>query len=285
MADDNYQRLNSCAHCSCSFPKTLKLDGLPRLNQPKLCGRRCESAKRNGIQPYIGTIRHCVQCGQRYEPKHNISMYCSKPCKVTACKKRHDPMRGKRLEIRRGAAIERLQRDRQQTDARMQARTQAIARRLAALRQDSDRTCRHCSVTYCAIPVQNQTKRTMPYCSIECGEANAREAKKAERLARKLLLRASQVESVNALRVFRRDGWCCYLCGIATPQVLRGTQKANAPELEHMTPVSRGGAHSYANVRCACKACNAIKGDRTLDEIGGPYVRAGVSEVFGREAS
>jgi 5-methylcytosine-specific restriction endonuclease McrA len=37
-------------------------------------------------------------------------------------------------------------------------------------------------------------------------------------------------------------------------------------ELDHITPLSRGGAHSIKNVAPACRACNTSKNNKTLDE-------------------
>lgn len=38
-------------------------------------------------------------------------------------------------------------------------------------------------------------------------------------------------------------------------------------EVEHMTPISRGGRHTKANIVPACRSCNARKGTRTLLEF------------------
>jgi 5-methylcytosine-specific restriction endonuclease McrA len=38
-------------------------------------------------------------------------------------------------------------------------------------------------------------------------------------------------------------------------------------EIEHVTPISRGGRHTRANVVPACRSCNARKGAKTLFEF------------------
>jgi hypothetical protein len=65
--------------------------------------------------------------------------------------------------------------------------------------------------------------------------------------------------------VFNRDGWRCHLCGITTFEAKRGTFHPRAPELDHLVPISRGGAHAYANVACACRRCNRTK--RALGQL------------------
>lgn len=69
-------------------------------------------------------------------------------------------------------------------------------------------------------------------------------------------------EYVNPFKVFERDGWRCQICGKPTPRSRRGTLHPNAPELDHIVPISKGGPHAYANTQCACRACNIEKGDR-----------------------
>ncbi|HIE21841.1 MAG TPA: HNH endonuclease [Acidimicrobiia bacterium] len=61
---------------------------------------------------------------------------------------------------------------------------------------------------------------------------------------------------VTRRAVFGRDGHRCQYCG------------APAESLDHITPRSRGGDHSWENVVACCRACNMRKGNRTPDEIG-----------------
>jgi 5-methylcytosine-specific restriction endonuclease McrA len=46
-----------------------------------------------------------------------------------------------------------------------------------------------------------------------------------------------------------QQGYRCAYCG-AKPKRL---------EIDHITPLSRGGAHSLANIVAACRTCNARK--------------------------
>jgi 5-methylcytosine-specific restriction endonuclease McrA len=83
------------------------------------------------------------------------------------------------------------------------------------------------------------------------------------RSARKRYLRQFKFDP---LLVLRRDNWRCYLCGIETPQELRGTTEPNAPEIDHVIPISRGGEHSEGNARCSCRKCNNQKKSKTPQE-------------------
>lgn len=106
----------------------------------------------------------------------------------------------------------------------------------------------------------------MAHCSGECSAEAFRRAKRARRDKDKARLIAAVVELVDKIKVFERDRWHCYLCGVHTPPALMGTFDDDAPELEHVVPLSRGGAHAYSNVRCSCRSCNAEKSDLLLDE-------------------
>ncbi len=56
--------------------------------------------------------------------------------------------------------------------------------------------------------------------------------------------------------VFARDGWRCQYCG------------AQAENLDHVMPKSRGGQHSWDNVVASCRRCNSRKENRLPHEVG-----------------
>jgi HNH endonuclease len=68
--------------------------------------------------------------------------------------------------------------------------------------------------------------------------------------------------SFNPLAVLERDGWLCQSCGVETPKELRGTFESNAPELDHIVPVSKAGDHSMSNTQCLCRSCNNKKSNK-----------------------
>lgn len=56
--------------------------------------------------------------------------------------------------------------------------------------------------------------------------------------------------------VFARDDHRCQYCGSA------------AESLDHVTPRSKGGAHTWDNVVACCRRCNTRKGSRTPAQSG-----------------
>jgi 5-methylcytosine-specific restriction endonuclease McrA len=108
----------------------------------------------------------------------------------------------------------------------------------------------------CGAPIGKPHYRR--FCSDECGLAANRRMSTASRRAR--IVKADR-ESFDPLEILNRDAWTCYLCGKHTPPALRGQKVADAPELDHIIPLSKGGSHTRANVACACRACNIAKSD------------------------
>ena len=102
------------------------------------------------------------------------------------------------------------------------------------------------------------------FCSKSC---SVRHHKRISRKMERARLRLAQVERVDPIKVFDRDSWRCQICGRKTPRERRGSINSNAPELDHIVPLSVGGEHSYRNTQCACRSCNATKGSQVYGQI------------------
>jgi hypothetical protein len=91
------------------------------------------------------------------------------------------------------------------------------------------------------------------------GTAQYRSLKEMVRRARKHRV---AYEEVDPIKVLNDGGWTCYICGTDTPRSLRGSRATNAPEVDHIVPLAKGGPHTYSNTACACRSCNMSKGAR-----------------------
>ena len=105
------------------------------------------------------------------------------------------------------------------------------------------------------------------YCSDVCRETVAASNKRVDKARRRARLKGATIERVDPYRVFDRDRWRCKLCGTRTPKAKRGTYDDNAPELDHINPLSQGGEHSYTNTQCACRKCNGLKSSKPLGQM------------------
>jgi len=62
---------------------------------------------------------------------------------------------------------------------------------------------------------------------------------------------------VDIAALYRQQEGRCYYCGVTL----------DAYEIEHKTPIARGGTHWPANLAVACVPCNRSKGVRTEEEF------------------
>lgn len=127
---------------------------------------------------------------------------------------------------------------------------------------------RQCPVCLKKIRVRvGENGRPRLFCNDRCrAKASNSNGKRDARWFRK---RGLEYEPVNWLKVCQRDRWRCQLCSVRTPRRLRGTYAPNAPEVDHVIPVSpphRGG-NTYANSQCLCRRCNATKRATVLGQL------------------
>lgn len=109
--------------------------------------------------------------------------------------------------------------------------------------------------------------RQEDFCGAECRKAAKSGQRRIAKGVRRARKRACHVEAVDPFKVFNRDGWRCQMCKIRTPKTKRGSYDDNAPELDHIIPISKGGEHSYRNTQCSCRKCNREKSDTPRGQL------------------
>ncbi|MBO7726942.1 MAG: HNH endonuclease [Oscillospiraceae bacterium] len=73
---------------------------------------------------------------------------------------------------------------------------------------------------------------------------------------------------ITVKALYERDGGICYLCG--KPCDFNDIDKerhaigSNYPTVDHVIPVTRGGMHSWDNVKLAHLSCNSAKHDKVV---------------------
>lgn len=97
------------------------------------------------------------------------------------------------------------------------------------------------------------SSKAAKYCSDRC--TNRTTAHK-----RRVTKRGAFVEDVAPSVVYARDNYTCHLCG-GTLDMGAASPQPKSPTLDHVVPLSRGGTHSYANVKAAHFRCNVSKKD------------------------
>lgn len=101
-----------------------------------------------------------------------------------------------------------------------------------------------------------------------------REKRKALALESRHIRRARELSAdfdegitVKALRAVYGDN--CYFCGtkMIFVRTKRGVYIPAKATIEHLTPISRGGSHTWDNCVLSCHACNLSKGRKTEGEF------------------
>lgn len=88
-----------------------------------------------------------------------------------------------------------------------------------------------------------------------------RDRRKAQKRKRERMLAGARQAAYVPGHIFARDGWVCYLCDTPTDQDAKVPHPL-AATVEHVIPLSKGGADAPHNVRCAHFSCNVRKGYR-----------------------
>ena len=77
-------------------------------------------------------------------------------------------------------------------------------------------------------------------------------------------------------QIAERDGWICHLCtGSVSPHLWGHHSNPDAPVIDHVIPVARGGDDTFENVRLAHRVCNARKGAKVDAETIANFKRKG----------
>ncbi len=241
-----------CARCGGSFEASPK---------QKFCSAWCREGTKQTRDEYlaackaISTKYRCEHCGVGFrtslgganKKKGYLPRWCSMACRTRQAEARQEAQRQASEQAgQRTLAVRSLLR---------------CLKRVAAALTTYETACAHCHRVFAS------KRRGMRYCGKACAAARSRstpaakDIKRAHRKAYKMRKRCATVEVFRDVDVLNRDNWTCQICGVATPKRLRGSYKNNAPEVDHIVAIARGGAHASWNCQCACRRCNLAKSD------------------------
>lgn len=128
-------------------------------------------------------------------------------------------------------------------------------------------TCKSCGAIFAADRRNGRPPRYCKTCDKSVKDEVRRKCKRASRSKRKALEKTGYAQAFDPIEVLERDKWKCKLCGVNTPRHKRGSIDQDAPELDHIIPLSKGGAHTKENTQCACRSCNCAKSGRPLGQL------------------
>lgn len=211
---------------------------------------QCEGCQKRGS----AALFRCLRCAEAFRPKRsNQVTFCGRPCayayRAEAALRRAESVAAERKAKR----LERLPIQGPPEPKRCSCGSYV-------LRKYARGRCEQCAAS------EVLAKRRANHATHRKTEAGRR-SKSKWKASRRALLRGVKVEPVDPINVFVRDRWRCQLCGVRTPQKLRGANSPLSPELDHIIPLSQGGEHSYRNTQLACRRCNLAKGGTVLGQM------------------
>lgn len=272
----------ACKQCGADF--------ISKRSHQEVCSLKCRwtlNDRRKGVKPFqAAPIHSCKKCGAEFKAKLSKSkgIYCSRTCAYLdiAVWRNVEPKDPKpRISLLvKCCSCERLIAAKT-TRCRSCAHTLTVTKALFRfLRSIGESKCLRCDATF---PIDRSK-----FCSLECRRLSSKDARKKARkhpshLKRKRIWKAKrraalrgaeELRSVDPIEVYCRDGWKCRACASDTPRHLRGSGDDNEPTLDHVVPVSAGGAHDIENLQTLCRLCNTLKGTMPMEAFVARYFRA-----------
>lgn len=116
--------------------------------------------------------------------------------------------------------------------------------------------------------VFSTTNQKNKCCSKECSKKHANYLKNIRKDHRyKIAKNNGKYEDITLAKLYEKDKGICYLCG--KHLILNDAyNRPEAPTIEHVIPISKGGTNTWNNVKLACRHCNNLKGTKILINEG-----------------
>lgn len=193
-------------------------------------------------------LLHCDVCGStmRYSAGSLFKHVNCKHCKEIAKQEKKQELEAQRESERK-------------------SREDAAEERKRICEQERSERMREVSCTVCGKMFTTTNPRRFT-CSSECSRkrANALHSRKHD----KRIQKQKRYDKIELSVLFRRDGGVCHICGRQC-DMNDYTQTDTAfiagnlyPSIDHLIPVSKGGADSWANVMLAHRICNSVRGNK-----------------------
>ena len=209
------------------------------------------------------TVR-CRQCGRTFERQFHIfrdvvngTWKCGNNCPM--CRK--DRLEEEQDQRRIRKETEKSEREHAAwTNAmlRMEEEQQRISRLIE--RRLATRVCKNCGTEY---SIASSGYNSEKFCSKKCAKRWAMRIKNDRRVKR--MAKRKHDNDITLERLYSKDRGICYLCGKPCDwkdMDSEGNAHNNYPSIDHVIPLSKGGTHTWDNIKLAHRGCNTAKRDK-----------------------
>lgn len=231
----------TCADCGEAKPATdyykdtSKSSGYHHHCKP--CARKRSTARyRRRTGSKVPDSRECEICSTTFKPLTGMHIYCSEKCSTRAQRLAKNPHYQSREEARR---------------------------RRADILPGWQSFISACTVCMAMFMSDHPSQIT---CSEECKKENKRRRAKLKSDRRRARMHGVEYEPIERTKVFERDEWNCGICGESIDPELKYPDHMSA-SVDHIIPVSEGGAHAMDNVHATHWICNVHRGVKPLLEL------------------
>lgn len=210
------------------------------------CSRECAFEYKS-----IHTGRYCKECGK--ELKGGQRVYCSNECENNSNTKLCVQCGAEFISYIPGAKF--------CSDI---CRNNHIKQICNKNRIDYTKTCIECGKTF-------KTYRSNQICC--SGKCSDKRENRLRDLNRRHKLRENgKVDySITLKKLFERDKGICHICGKKV-NVCVDANDNEYGSIDHVLPVSKGGTHTWDNVKLAHRICNSLKKDNIyIEDVKGQF--------------
>lgn len=245
-------------------------------NRQRYCSTKCAyEAEQNRIP-----FRLCSVCGHQYKPhrggKISRSEYCSGACRaIGEGKKRTLKHEKPSIYMRFLLQFKELSRCRMcglwsfnLFCSRECNKAFNLSHRHEMAIQKYLETCGSVRCYQCAtefIPEFKRGRRTK-FCSDNCQRRFTRRQNRRRRRLRKWQTEYL-FDRFGDWEIFERDHWVCQICHLPVRREVDANHN-QAPTIDHIFPISRGGSHRRDNVWCTHRICNTLKNEMLPTQLG-----------------
>jgi len=219
----------------------------------------------------------CANCSIELEPQTGGGarrLYCSKKCRNEAnwLKNKQGPFSGNCLRCGKPWANPKMHQKFCSYECRYADNLERANQRYADFREANPLPeIYHFTCDLCAVKFSKpyQVKGIAIQRGIYCEDC--RLVAQSMRYRIKTVKRQSQTTPANRIaheQLAERDGLNCYLCNEAIDMALPRTSKMGAT-IDHVVPLSRGGADELDNLKLAHWTCNLAKSNKLVEELNG----------------
>lgn len=83
-----------------------------------------------------------------------------------------------------------------------------------------------------------------------------------KRIRKRSTKRTRALKQALKMRVFVRDNWTCYICGLRVRDLPNHPRMAT---VDHIIPRIKGGSNDMSNLKTCCAKCNNDKGCNSIN--------------------